>query len=178
NLLKWETASETNNDYFTVERSIDGASFNSIGTVPGAGHSNTRLSYEFADKNLLHQGEQLLYYYRLKQTDYDGQFAYSEIIALKRQKPDGLIVSELYPNPAYEYVHFSYTNKENQPLKVEVYGPMGKEISKIYDGLDLSPQIDIRDLKDGIYIVKIAQQSWQTTRKLLVIKGTMAEENF
>ena len=171
NLLKWETASETNNDYFTVERSIDGESFNSIGTVPGAGHSNTRLSYRLADKNILHQGEQLLYYYRLKQTDYDGKFAYSEIIAVKRQKHNGLIVGELYPNPACEYVHFSYTSKENQPLKVEVYGSMGKEISKIYDGLELSPQIDIRDLKDGIYIVKIAQQSWQTTRKLLVIKG-------
>ncbi len=75
--VNWETASEENNDYFTLERSTDGTSFEAIHLESGAGNSNITLSYSYTD-----QPEAAgTYYYRLKQTDYDGVFTYSAVVS-------------------------------------------------------------------------------------------------
>lgn len=71
--LNWATSTEANNDYFIVERSIDGIHFNAIATVDGAGNSNKFMSYIYTDS---YDGKA---YYRLKQIDYDGTFSYSNI---------------------------------------------------------------------------------------------------
>ena len=70
--ITWTTASETNNDFFTVERSQDGREFIPIGVVDGAGNSNTILNYKLMDADP-YVG---ISYYRLKQTDFDGKFEY------------------------------------------------------------------------------------------------------
>lgn len=74
--LKWATATELNNDYFTVERSIDGISFTPIAVVQGAGNSNIQLNYQTTDIEPLNG----VSYYRLKQTDYNGNYTYSQIV--------------------------------------------------------------------------------------------------
>jgi hypothetical protein len=71
----WETASETNNDYFTIERSKDGNSFEVVGNVKGQGNSNINSRYIFTDNNPFGG----ISYYRLKQTDFDGKYTYSTI---------------------------------------------------------------------------------------------------
>ncbi len=78
-LLEWATAAEINNDFFTIERSFDGTNWSIIGYVQGAGDSNRSLHYEFADNNPV---EGVLYY-RLKQTDFDGQFEYFDPVAVQ-----------------------------------------------------------------------------------------------
>lgn len=78
NLLKWETASEYNNDYFTIESTKDGIYYDIVSVIPGAGNSNENLYYEFNDYNI----SKSINYYRLKQTDYDGRFKYSDIISI------------------------------------------------------------------------------------------------
>jgi len=75
--LSWETASETNNDYFEIERSYDGLYWYYIGRIIGAGNSNEQIDYNFIDKDI--NGDKTVYY-RLKQVDYDGQSSYSESI--------------------------------------------------------------------------------------------------
>lgn len=75
-LLNWVTASELNNNYYTIERSADGNSFESIGIVTGGGTSSTTLHYSYSDEELLPTGG----YYRLKQTDYNGESKTSDII--------------------------------------------------------------------------------------------------
>ncbi|MCK5789151.1 MAG: hypothetical protein KAH32_09135, partial [Chlamydiia bacterium] len=75
--IEWVTGTEVNNDYFSIERSIDTYSFEEIGQVPGAGNSNSILNYSFIDDNL----QQAFYYYRLKQTDYDGEYVNFDIMA-------------------------------------------------------------------------------------------------
>ncbi|MFZ4798515.1 MAG: hypothetical protein ACOYMA_13545 [Bacteroidia bacterium] len=69
----WETASETNNDYFTIERSKDGNGFESLGNVKGQGNSNINTRYSYTDNNPFGG----ISYYRLKQTDFDGKYTYS-----------------------------------------------------------------------------------------------------
>ncbi len=71
----WETASEVNNDYFTIERSVNGDDFEDVGTIKGRGNSSTNSRYHFTDNNPF-EG---ISYYRLKQTDFDGKYSYSSI---------------------------------------------------------------------------------------------------
>lgn len=78
NILNWSTASEDNNDYFNIEKTRDGKIWNSISNMKGAGNSSTQLYYSFVDEDV----ENIINYYRLKQTDYDGKFKYSEIISI------------------------------------------------------------------------------------------------
>lgn len=90
--LNWATATEINNDYFTIQRSKDGLIFEDLGTVKGAGNSTNILNYNFLDKEPLTG----LSYYRLKQTDFDGQFDYSPIRSIIIAPQIDL---EIYPNP-------------------------------------------------------------------------------
>lgn len=78
NTLFWSTASESNNDYFNIEKTKNGNDWISIVMMDGAGNSSTQLYYSFSDENV----ESVINYYRLKQTDFDGKFKYSDIISV------------------------------------------------------------------------------------------------
>ena len=92
--LSWSTATEINNDYFTVEKSIDGDNFFPIGNVSGSGNSTTTLQY-YLDDNKPTYG---ISYYRLKQTDFDGAFSYSGVVPVNYKKTTGQY--SIFPNPA------------------------------------------------------------------------------
>lgn len=78
NHIIWSTASETNNDYFNLEKTQDGVVFYDITTVNGAGNSSHQLFYEYDDYDVTNE----ICYYRLKQTDYDGKFKYHNMISV------------------------------------------------------------------------------------------------
>ncbi len=78
NELFWITATEFNNDYFTVEKTLDGIDFEIVGIENGAGNSNQYLNYSMVDYNV----RNIINYYRLKQTDFDGKYVYSDIISI------------------------------------------------------------------------------------------------
>jgi len=79
NLLSWSTASELNNDYFTIERSLDGYNWETFRTIPGSGNSNYVINYEFKDYDY---SEDKINYYRLSQTDFNGVKEIFNIIAI------------------------------------------------------------------------------------------------
>ena len=78
NILHWSTASEDNNDYFAIEKTKDGIDWEILTRESGAGNSSNQLYYSSVDENV----ESIINYYRLKQTDYDGRFKYSDIISI------------------------------------------------------------------------------------------------
>ena len=82
NILHWSTASESNNDYFTIEKTKDGIDWEVVAREPGAGNSSNQLYYSSVDENV----ESIINYYRLKQTDYDGKFEYSDIISIDNRR--------------------------------------------------------------------------------------------
>ncbi len=96
--LDWITATELNNDAFMVERSTDGELFHSIGTLEGAGTSHQEIHYAFLDRSPL-QGTS---YYRLKQVDFDGGFAYSDVRSVFFQNGHGPLL--MVPNPGNDLV--------------------------------------------------------------------------
>lgn len=87
--IVWSTVTEINNDYFTVLKSYDSHIWKALGTVSGEGNSNELNDYAFYDSEPLNQ----LTYYRLKQTDFDGKFSYSEIVALDDDGNNNKIIS-------------------------------------------------------------------------------------
>ena len=82
NILSWSTLSEKNNDYFTLEKSNNGSDWEIITIEAGAGNSSTKLYYSLFDYNV----DKVINYYRLKQTDYDGKFKYSDIISIDNRE--------------------------------------------------------------------------------------------
>ena len=97
--LTWETASEINNDYFEVLRSVDGTNFKKIGEVAGSGNSTQVVEYTFEDKLPLAG----VAYYQLKQVDYDGMYDYSDKVSVEwiaTGEYAAFVELYLYPNPA------------------------------------------------------------------------------
>ena len=99
-LLQWQTASEVNNSHFEVEHSTDAQQFSPVGKVTGKGDSRELLYYSWLYRP---ENRGATHYYRLKQVDFDGQFTYSDIVALKDDAPSALVL-KLYPNPASSVV--------------------------------------------------------------------------
>lgn len=91
--VSWITATENNNDFFTVERSYDGINFEPVSKVKGAGNSNAQLHYSFLDSYIDRS-----VYYRLKQTDFDGGYHYSKVIFLAQDNLEADLVN-VFPNP-------------------------------------------------------------------------------
>lgn len=88
NTLVWSTATEKNNDYFSIERSNNGVDFVNVGTKNGAGNSNQEISYFLIDSDYRNE----INYYRLKQVDFDGKFIYSDIISIDNRISNKTII--------------------------------------------------------------------------------------
>lgn len=144
--IDWITQGEINNDHFTIERSFDGKEFYALDKIEGAGSSNAQLNYSYYDQNLL-SGER---YYRLKQTDFNGNFSYSDIISLfvkqqtfvydAQQYPDQLIIlSQQYSLDDVDFVLFNAAGS-----KISTYNT--NQTSNTYT-------IDLQSLAKGMYII-------------------------
>lgn len=101
--IAWTTNSEVNNDYFTVEYSIDGVLFKTLETVVGSGTTSEVNDYAITTEASRFSG---VVYFRLKQTDYNGEYSYSDVIALQVESANATDLV-IYPNPATEYITIS-----------------------------------------------------------------------
>jgi hypothetical protein len=112
NLLNWSTATETNNQFFYIERSDDGVNFTTIGRKDGAGTTSMIHHYAFDDYSPI-EGTN---YYRLRQVDYNGSVMYSNIIALDFHRGH-MTVTNVKPNPTNGEVNFDF----NSPVETAVH---------------------------------------------------------
>ena len=149
--LKWSTASEINNDYFTLERSIDGIRFESIGEIKGAGNSNSVLHYSFSDTHP-YPG---INYYRLKQTDFDGAFKYSEIIPVK----PGINGYSLFCSyNADEHILRLHLPGNTDKSQVRIIALLGEtKFNSLVSGTEVN--LDVSFLSEGIYLVEVVSGS-------------------
>ena len=160
--LSWATASETNNDYFTIERSTDAAIWQILDTIEGAGNSNTIRNYEFIDEQL--ETLKLVFYYRLKQTDFDRHFKYSQIIAINncREELPELII---YPNPSKGKFNIVFSNGEEQVHSIRVYSTLG-ELVYYSDGFQSI--IDLSNNPKGVYFVQFIIGLKNISKKIVI----------
>ncbi|MBN2682135.1 MAG: T9SS type A sorting domain-containing protein [Bacteroidales bacterium] len=150
--LHWITATEINNDYFNVEKSIDGIDFESFAQVDGAGNSNEEKNYSATDKNPATG----ISYYRLKQTDYDGSFSYSNIVAVNNIPFNQEF--KLFPNPANEFFIVEGNNITAQKFDVLLTDILSRKVISetiISDDNTISINYLTDQLNDGVYNVQI-----------------------
>jgi hypothetical protein len=165
--LDWVTATEINNDYFNIERSPDAINFTSISTINGTGNSTQTLSYSIIDDTPLVG----ISYYRLKQTDFNGETSYSNIEAIEFIKMNDF---EIYPNPNNGEDFSFQINNNNAEVLVVVYDMLGKEMySKVIvideNGKDVYAIDPSRKLNPGVYLI-IATSSNKIYKKRLIVK--------
>ena len=152
-LVSWTTASETNNNYFTIQRSSDGKDFHTIGTVNGSGTTNQYTSYGFEDENPLAG----ISYYRLSQTDYDGTTETFDVLAFNNDCKEHLFSVHLYPNPVTDNQLTLEMNLRTENYSdIYIVNTMGKIISTVYSGIFLGKGshdmvIPVDDLTSGVY---------------------------
>lgn len=163
--LKWSTATEKNNESFTVEKATDGENFSTVAIVKGAGNSSARKDYYVADPSP-YKG---LSYYRLKQSDFDGKFNYSKIIAVEFLKEeDGL---KIYPNPSSGSVTIEFLEQfVSQSTRVSLKNVYGKQVK--FNQLISKNQIklDLSELPAGVYLVGITIGKRTIERKIALQK--------
>lgn len=142
--LNWTTATEINNDFFTIQRSSDGLNFEDLGVIEGAGNSNNIIQYEFDDTEPL-MG---IAYYRIKQTDFDGNMDYSSIESIVFNKMNEII---LYPNPS----NLGYINIEGVELNtyISVVNELGQEVFFEQKTTDkrIPFKLETTNLSNGLY---------------------------
>ncbi|MEY4603960.1 MAG: hypothetical protein RIT43_1252 [Bacteroidota bacterium] len=169
NKIYWTTASQTNNDYFTVEKSKNGISWEVMSTVQGMGTTADVIEYSVLDYDPFS-----LTYYRLKQTDYDGTVKTFDPIVVSRNSDESELFSELYPNPTTGDLYFNYTGSNfTEPIEVTLYSTTGGRMTKHgyvsfnnYQGLN----IDCKDLSNGVYSVTLRQGSKIEHKKFTIIR--------
>jgi hypothetical protein len=162
--LIWTTASEQDNDFFTIERSNDGVNFETVEIIDGAGTSTMMNTYRTTDRNPMSG----VSYYRLKQTDYNGDFTYSNIDVVSFDKSSDQI--ELHPNPLNGNGQLLFNSVFNAFVTVDVLDVSGRIVlskSIKADKGDNSVTIDLEMLNEGLYILSLKNGEKVSTLKFI-----------
>ncbi len=149
--IKWATANEINNEFFSIQHSTDGVNFTNIERIEGAGNSSIVNTYSTTH----HEPNRGTNYYRLQQTDFDGTTTFSHIEAIK------IFSGKLstYPNPVLNHLSISFGDFEKGDLEFAIYNIYGKEIIRqkveITDGLHVVELDQAGSFIPGTYVIKV-----------------------
>jgi hypothetical protein len=163
--LNWATISENNNDYFNVERSVDGINFTSINTINGAGNSVQTLFYSMVD--ITPMGGKS--YYRLKQTDYNGGTSYSSIETVEFGKRNNIIF-DIYPNPFSGQTIFRTTEKLDD-AELVIYNSTLNIVKQIQNISGQTCVLHCEDLSTGFYFISLIQNNVVLATDKIVIRN-------
>ena len=169
-VLNWQTATETNNSGFVVERSEDNNNFSQIGFIAGSGTTTELRSYSFTD-NLVTSST---YYYRLKQIDYDGSYEYSNVVEVEIGLPVEFLLEQNYPNPFNPSTKINFSIPVSEFVTLKVFDVMGNEVAVLLNeeksvGLH-SIEFNASYLASGTYFYKLQAGSNIEVRKMLLLK--------
>ncbi|MEZ4745703.1 MAG: hypothetical protein R3C41_06485 [Calditrichia bacterium] len=185
--LKWETASELNNEGFFIYRSSEenGAFDEPVNQqiISGQGNTNTATSYEFVDENV-EEGE--TYYYKLISRDFDGTIHESTLkaSALVLTLPTAFALEQNYPNPFNPSTSFNFTIAQSSTVNLEVYNILGQKVRTLIAGEVLEPGVydgnyrwDATDdngntVSGGIYyyVFSVRENGFRQVRKMVFLK--------
>lgn len=165
-IISWTTSSEIKNDYFTVEKSTDLNHWEILTTIPGSLYSNTELSYSVEDKSV-NSGQ--LIYYRLRQTDIDGQFKYFNIISRICNSESSFQVIGI--NSFDQQLNITFNTDVTELVTIEVYDISGNmkfkqnQMSVIGENMISTDYIN---LNSGIHMIALTQEGNRVTKKIMV----------
>jgi len=155
-LLTWQTATETHNEGFEIQRSKDGTTWEKIGWQDGQGDTQTPHDYTHTDESP-RSGTS---YYRLKQIDFDGAFSYSDIVEVDYASTD----ISIYPNPVKNTLHIADLN-DNTIQNITIFDQMGRQILLQNTSVNT---LDVSALSSGVYIIQVVLDSGVFSDRFIV----------
>ena len=163
--LNWTTETEVNNKYFTILKSQDGVTWQAVSTLPGAGNSNYVINYTSIDESPFPGTS----YYRLKQTDFDGKYTYSNPVAVNIDPLANVMT--LIPNPASNTTSVTFNSILAGNGSLSVYDLAGRLIDTRQ--LDLLKGVNtyiltVANYTNGMYLVTINNSMQQLSAKLII----------
>jgi hypothetical protein len=167
--LKWATASEENVDYFTVERSSDGETFTALKSQKSIGNSNSILYYQEADGDPAPG----INYYRLRETDKNARFSFSEIqpVSNSDMVANSVDIVNLNPNPFSETFSMDFKCNRNEGVNISLVNTSGKQVYRTQftaiKGLNNFKSTNLSYLVKGAYIVVVSDEMGQTSKRLI-----------
>ena len=177
--LNWSTSSEENNAGYDIERSVVrrqmSDEWNKTGFVQGNGNSNSVHNYTFKDKNL-QSGK---YKYRLKQTDFNGNFKYYELSnEVSIGIPDKFYLSQNYPNPFNPTTHLGFGISESGLVSLKVYDVLGNEVAVLVNENKAPGYYNVRfsatgggsNLASGVYYYRLESNGFSQTKRMMLLK--------
>ena len=173
--LNWETATEINNQRFEIERGNDSQNFSTVGFVNGRGTTTEKSSYSFIDKDV-NEG---IYYYRLKQVDYNGAYEYSQVIEVEFSVPQEFVLAQNYPNPFNPSTTLSFGLPVESNITLSVYNSLGELVKVVAQGTlqagTHKMNFEAVDLPSGIYMYTLNAKGadgveFTQTAKMLLLK--------
>lgn len=156
-VVSFSTSSESNNDFFEIQRSANGEDYSTIGNLAGTGNSNEERFYKFYDSGPLFG----LNYYRIKQVDFDGKYAYSDIRSVLVSYVENAFINAYIRDNTLEI------NTSFESYDVSIFNHAGQQVKKIFDLTEKSV-VDIHELPSGMYYISI--HHFETTQTMKVVK--------
>lgn len=161
-VVEWSTATEINNDYFTIEQSIDGNNWSEIGKVIGAGNSTSTLHYKLIDPT----PQKGMNYYRLKQTDFNGSSNYEGKIGLHLCERTSLSYFNISPNPSKGKINLNFKGNNSLVNTIDIFNAIGQHV---YSTIGFKSSFDLSDNDPGFYYMRIQQNTEITSIKFKLI---------
>jgi len=169
-VLNWETASELNNQGFEIERRTESSEFRTVGFVEGHGTTTQPRSYSYVDKT----AEQGVTYYRLKQIDFNGTYAYSDVIEVDVTGPLTFDLAQNYPNPFNPSTNIKYSVPESGNIRLSVFNIVGEEVAVLVNGFSqagfFEVTFDASNLSTGVYLYKLQSANSVQMKKMVLLK--------
>jgi hypothetical protein len=178
--LSWATASEINNDFFTIEysNSLDNEDilWTPIATIDGAGNSNTTLTYEYIDKPYMRDDKANVIFYRLKQTDFDGKYKYYGPIYVRftNTNDNDKNINVYYdPSTNENAIKIVFNSTELNQYQINIFDINGKLVAtdsgQSIEGTN-SVTIDINNINSSIFIIVLNNGSQVFSQKVVITK--------
>jgi len=165
NLIKWTTASEIQNDYYTLYRSVENNQFIKIGTIDGNGTVNTTSAYKYLDRN----APAGLSTYKLEQTDNDGTVNYVGVVDVQRGESTTLSINSILPIPVISDLQVSYQAVAGL-TEIKIYDMVGRSVEDLEilstNGLNFH-NLNLNNLNSGVYFITLVNGDKVATKRFV-----------
>jgi len=166
-VIRWATLSETNNHYFTIERSSDALSWDNVAEIPGAGNSNTPLFYNYTDSGTINQS----FYYKLSQTDFDGTESEGWVIEAKCSNNINTTGYNIfaYSDDAH-VIHMQFFNPDESPALIRIFDMRGRLVFlQQIAAVAGQNEITVSNLfQDAVYMISINGNRLSESKKVFL----------
>jgi hypothetical protein len=183
-VLQWGTATETNNYGYDVERTQTPADstipWAVLGFVPGNGNSNSEKHYVFKDTTAIKNN---VYYYRLKQIDFDGTPHFTDTLMVEyyytsvedeNPQPGTFYLSRNYPNPFNPSTNITFSLPTSSDAVISIFNSLGQPVKSysLYNAAagEHTLKVDLNNLAGGVYLYRLTYNGLSLVRKMLLLK--------